>query len=217
MKQCDLLIVMGTSLQVQPFAGMINKVPSSTPRILVNREAVGPFTSLRRQYSGSVDGDYEEEEAEGDSGGADTVERFIARIRGEALRSKDMLFLGDADEAAWTLAKTLGWEDELKGLIERGNATLVRKWKEEGDLLGAEDATGRNRKGERSAESTPNALAADIKRAAEPELAERYEEDSEDEEGEEDDDSETEKTREVDDEDEDVVALQGEFRVRLGI
>lgn len=42
-KKCDLLIVMGTSLQVYPFAGLVNDVPRDTPRILINREAVGPF------------------------------------------------------------------------------------------------------------------------------------------------------------------------------
>ena len=39
--KCDLLIVAGTSLQVQPFASLIMSVPSSTPRVLLNREAVG--------------------------------------------------------------------------------------------------------------------------------------------------------------------------------
>jgi NAD-dependent SIR2 family protein deacetylase len=34
--EADLLIVMGTSLLVQPFAGMIDQVPASTPRVLVN-------------------------------------------------------------------------------------------------------------------------------------------------------------------------------------
>ena len=33
---CDLLIVMGTSLQVQPFAGLIHRVKETTPRLLVN-------------------------------------------------------------------------------------------------------------------------------------------------------------------------------------
>ena len=33
--QCDLLVVMGTSLQVQPFAGLVYRVPQTTPRLLV--------------------------------------------------------------------------------------------------------------------------------------------------------------------------------------
>ena len=42
-KNCDLLIVMGTSLQVQPFASLINLVSEDTPRLLINREEVGNF------------------------------------------------------------------------------------------------------------------------------------------------------------------------------
>ncbi|WWC91962.1 uncharacterized protein L201_006915 [Kwoniella dendrophila CBS 6074] len=44
-KTCDLLIVIGTSLQVQPFASLIGKVPLNCPRLLINRESVGPFQS----------------------------------------------------------------------------------------------------------------------------------------------------------------------------
>lgn len=39
--QCDLLIVMGTSLKVQPFASLVDNVSSTTPRLLINREEVG--------------------------------------------------------------------------------------------------------------------------------------------------------------------------------
>eukprot|EP01012_Entosiphon_sulcatum_P021493 TRINITY_DN2630_c0_g1_i1.p1 TRINITY_DN2630_c0_g1~~TRINITY_DN2630_c0_g1_i1.p1 ORF type:complete len:588 (-),score=126.87 TRINITY_DN2630_c0_g1_i1:60-1784(-) len=41
--QCDLLLVMGTSLQVQPFASMVHEVGSKCPRVLFNRDAVGVF------------------------------------------------------------------------------------------------------------------------------------------------------------------------------
>ncbi|EDO47672.1 predicted protein, partial [Nematostella vectensis] len=42
-RKCDLLLVMGTSLEVEPFAGIVNEVSRSTPRVLINRESVGPF------------------------------------------------------------------------------------------------------------------------------------------------------------------------------
>jgi NAD-dependent deacetylase sirtuin 2 len=38
--KCDCLIVLGTSLQVQPFASLIDRVPVSCPRLLINREQV---------------------------------------------------------------------------------------------------------------------------------------------------------------------------------
>ena len=40
---CDLLLILGTSLSVEPIASMVNEVRDSTPRLLINREAVGPF------------------------------------------------------------------------------------------------------------------------------------------------------------------------------
>ena len=33
--KCDLLIVLGTSLKVQPFCGLIHRVGQATPRLLV--------------------------------------------------------------------------------------------------------------------------------------------------------------------------------------
>nr|XP_020512855.1 NAD-dependent protein deacetylase sirtuin-3, mitochondrial isoform X1 [Labrus bergylta] len=39
----DLLIVMGTSLEVEPFASLAGAVRSSVPRLLINRDLVGPF------------------------------------------------------------------------------------------------------------------------------------------------------------------------------
>ncbi|XP_053741248.1 NAD-dependent protein deacetylase sirtuin-3 [Synchiropus splendidus] len=46
----DLLIIMGTSLQIEPFASLVNTVRSTVPRLLLNRDAVGPFqkSPLRR-------------------------------------------------------------------------------------------------------------------------------------------------------------------------
>jgi NAD-dependent SIR2 family protein deacetylase len=35
--KCDLLIVMGTSLKVNPFRSLIDFVPADCPRVLVNR------------------------------------------------------------------------------------------------------------------------------------------------------------------------------------
>ncbi|XP_013857258.1 NAD-dependent protein deacetylase sirtuin-3, mitochondrial [Austrofundulus limnaeus] len=39
----DLLIVMGTSLEVEPFASLAGSVRSSVPRLLINKNLVGPF------------------------------------------------------------------------------------------------------------------------------------------------------------------------------
>lgn len=39
--KCELLIIMGTSLVVHPFASLVDNVPDETPRLLINLEAVG--------------------------------------------------------------------------------------------------------------------------------------------------------------------------------
>jgi len=40
---CDLLIVVGTALNVYPVAGIVNRVSSLTPRLLINKEPVGAW------------------------------------------------------------------------------------------------------------------------------------------------------------------------------
>ncbi|KAJ2453467.1 hypothetical protein EV183_002220 [Coemansia sp. RSA 2336] len=85
---CDLLIVMGTSLQVHPFASLIDRVSSSTPRLLVNRERVGESGIGRIGFD------------------------FDGKHRGSALH-RDALILGDCDEACLLLADHLGWKEEL--------------------------------------------------------------------------------------------------------
>ncbi|NWW85698.1 SIR3 deacetylase, partial [Rhynochetos jubatus] len=44
----DLLFVLGTSLEVEPFASLAGAVRSSVPRVLINRDLVGPFARQRR-------------------------------------------------------------------------------------------------------------------------------------------------------------------------
>ncbi|KFO94236.1 hypothetical protein N320_04542, partial [Buceros rhinoceros silvestris] len=44
----DLLLVIGTSLEVEPFASLAGAVRSSVPRVLINRDLVGPFAWQQR-------------------------------------------------------------------------------------------------------------------------------------------------------------------------
>lgn len=45
MREADLLIVMGTSLTVHPFASLAQRVDDSCPRVLINLDRVGDFGS----------------------------------------------------------------------------------------------------------------------------------------------------------------------------
>ena len=41
--QAEVLLVLGTSLAVMPFASLVGRVRDTVPRVLINREPVGPF------------------------------------------------------------------------------------------------------------------------------------------------------------------------------
>ena len=54
--QCTLLLVLGTSLAVHPFAGLVDEVPRGTPRLLINRDRVGNFYGANDGfYQGNCD------------------------------------------------------------------------------------------------------------------------------------------------------------------
>lgn len=103
--KCDLLIIMGTSLVVQPFAGLANKVDAKTPRLLINRDPVGDpnmFGSLLTSVLG-----------------------FNPNFGSGGNNSKRDVFLqSDCDEGTRQLARLLGWEDDLNRLIEETNISI---------------------------------------------------------------------------------------------
>ncbi|KAJ2768345.1 NAD-dependent protein deacetylase sirtuin-2 [Coemansia nantahalensis] len=94
---CDMLTVMGTSLQVQPFASLVGDVGPSVPRLLINRERVGEGAGHPRGFD------------------------FDGR-RGAGAVHRDALVLGDCDDACRLLADKLGWAEELAGLVAGAQA-----------------------------------------------------------------------------------------------
>ncbi|KAM3962494.1 NAD-dependent deacetylase sirtuin 2 homolog [Aphomia sociella] len=95
-QRCDMLIIMGSSLEVQPFASLIDMVPEWCPRLLINREKAGVRSPLLRLW-GLVGGGLQLDE--------DAV-RDVAR-------------LGDCDDGCQDVADRLGWGDELRALVAR--------------------------------------------------------------------------------------------------
>uniref|UniRef100_T1IZX7 Deacetylase sirtuin-type domain-containing protein n=1 Tax=Strigamia maritima TaxID=126957 RepID=T1IZX7_STRMM len=57
MPECDMLIVMGTSLEVEPFASCAEAVAQLTPRLLINQDAVGSFVDSERATDVVLEGD----------------------------------------------------------------------------------------------------------------------------------------------------------------
>ncbi|XP_065919749.1 NAD-dependent protein deacetylase sirtuin-2-like [Dysidea avara] len=93
--EAELLIVMGTSLAVQPFAGLAGRVGNNCPRLLINREKVGETHPLMAMLGFGAGFDFSDESG-----------------------YRDVFFESDCDAGCLKLAGLLGWADELQKLYE---------------------------------------------------------------------------------------------------
>lgn len=89
-KKCDLLIVIGTSLNVQPFCSIIDLVSPKVPRCLINLMEVGVLKNPHHGFD--FTGEYQ-------------------KFR------RDAFFKGTCDDGCIKMAKLLGYEDDLKILV----------------------------------------------------------------------------------------------------
>ncbi|KAG9305191.1 hypothetical protein G9A89_010699 [Geosiphon pyriformis] len=100
-EDCDLLIVLGTSLQVQPFASLIEKVGDKTLRLLINREPVGVYGPSQRGFD--FEGKYHKYQ-------------------------RDVFLAGTCDDGVRKLAALCGWENELEELRASGHKSLKQQY-----------------------------------------------------------------------------------------
>jgi len=109
--KCDLLIIMGTSLNVQPFAAMVDRVPRGCPRLLINREKAsgGGFWSIFGFGRGGLRFNNDE-------------------------TNRDIFWQGDCDEGCQRLADLIGYGDELKQLVADGHRELDEKLQRSGGV-----------------------------------------------------------------------------------
>lgn len=98
-KQCDLLIIMGTSLAVHPFASLTNRVPPSTPRLYINLEK--PSVDEETEFLSLLMG--------GDAGFKFDKKDNI----------RDVFQQGTCDEGCTLFAEMLGWGQELERLVKK--------------------------------------------------------------------------------------------------
>lgn len=101
-QKVDLLIIMGTSLQVQPFASLVSRVPASTPRLLINKEKTGQSDVFIPLMGFGCGMDFDSEKA-----------------------YRDVAWLGDCDEGCLALAELLGWKKELQDLVRKEHAAIA--------------------------------------------------------------------------------------------
>lgn len=93
--KCDLLLILGTSLKVYPFASIVKSVSKKIPRCLINNTLPDVFESeLLCDISNS---------------------EYI--FSGNQYQ-RDVTYIGDCDKGCIELAKALGWEDELMEIYE---------------------------------------------------------------------------------------------------
>ncbi|XP_069763644.1 NAD-dependent protein deacetylase sirtuin-2 isoform X2 [Narcine bancroftii] len=101
--KCDLLIILGTSLQVQPFASLINRVPKSTPRLLINKEVTHQGDSMMGLLGLGSSLDFD---------------------------SRDVAFVGSCDDGCLALAELLGWKEELEEIVKKEHALIDSRAKD---------------------------------------------------------------------------------------
>ena len=99
--ECELLIILGTSLKVHPFASLTGRVGEQCPRLLINREVVGDRIDPLLEMMGLM-----------------TPE---ALDFSEETNYRDAFCGGDCDSGVMELAGLMGWGDDLKKLIEASN------------------------------------------------------------------------------------------------
>lgn len=102
--QCDLLIIMGTSLQVQPFASLVSRVSNRCPRLLINMEKTGQSEFGMGLFSFGGGMDFDSDKA-----------------------YRDVAHLSTCDDGCMALAELLGWKKELEELVKREHALIDSK------------------------------------------------------------------------------------------
>jgi len=104
--ECDLCIVIGTSLRVPPVSTLPTLIRDGTPRILINNERVGCFELHQQKPGNNCIPIVEEEECEE----GEEVNDFEEQ---EDVSRGNFVMLGSCDEQVIKLAKACGMYEEL--------------------------------------------------------------------------------------------------------
>ena len=107
------MFVIGTSLQVFPVAGIVDKVSNTTPRVLINRDMVHTANC-----TGQKD-DYGKNVKHGEDG------QFLVSTDGfwwgdkelEKHNYRDVFLSGNCDDSICNICDLLGWREEFNTLI----------------------------------------------------------------------------------------------------
>lgn len=130
--QCDLLLVLGTSLTVHPFASLVDRVDDDTPRCLINRDPVG----MRDPKVPAKVGTCTLQVGPDPQNTIDIGTGF--RFESGELNYRDVGLLGDCDTQCRLLAEKLGWKDDLEALVAAQDAAPLDNMAALSDALPSE-------------------------------------------------------------------------------
>lgn len=103
--KCELLIIIGSSLTVMPFAQLVQKVPPRCPRLLINKTKSGhSIPAIFRIFKPSNGLLYDRKN-----------------------NVRDVAYLGECDDGCLKLATMLGWSGELIELAKARRQELEQK------------------------------------------------------------------------------------------
>ena len=95
---------MGTSLVVQPFAGLANKVDYNVPRLLINKDDVGDPNMLGSALTSLLG--------------------LNPNFNKMSNAHRDVFYQGDCDEGCMELVYEMGWDHDLKEMIMQKNREI---------------------------------------------------------------------------------------------
>jgi len=133
---CDLLLVIGTSLVVAPFCTLKDRVDDRCPRVLINMTSAGESEGQfgLEDFLSQFDDKFEDYpiiwEAYGKMFGSRVAQHMIQNgfvFPPDKKAYRDVFLQGKCDEQIRELCQELGWADELDELINTRNEELDAK------------------------------------------------------------------------------------------
>ena len=106
LRSCDMLIIIGTSLKVNPFASLTGTAPEDVPRVLINKDKVAQYTEEEMDMGGQIV--------------KITPPNFRSLLRYDhPSNTRDVYLGGDCQDTVKELARRLGWYDEVVALMPK--------------------------------------------------------------------------------------------------
>lgn len=106
LRSCDMVLIAGTSLKVNPFASLPGSAPEDVPRVLVNLDKVAQYTEEEMDMGGEIV--------------KVTPPNFRSLLRYDhPSNTRDVYLGGDCQETFKELARRLGWYDEIVAMMPK--------------------------------------------------------------------------------------------------